>query len=231
MPPVGRFESALLVARGAGEGPLHVAEQLALQHPLGQCRAVHGHERPVGPRAEVVDGPGDQFLARAALALDQHRGVGVGHLLDQLEDLPHRLALADHIVEPILPGDVGAELDQLGGVAEDDHAVLGLSGPMLEHGGANGQHLLFAAGRLETRQHIVDGAALADRFADGVGRFAELFAEHALAGAAQGLLLVEFEDVAGGPIDGDHPALGVKRDDPLDQAVENGLQVVAAESA
>ena len=42
-----------------------------------------------------MDGPGDQFLAGAALAQDQHRGLGLGDVLDQLHDLPHRRALAD----------------------------------------------------------------------------------------------------------------------------------------
>ena len=44
-PAGGRLETAPLVARRAGERPFDVAEQLALQHALGQGRAVDGHER------------------------------------------------------------------------------------------------------------------------------------------------------------------------------------------
>ena len=40
MPAVGAFEEALLGGDGAGEGPLHVAEQLALEQRLGQRAAV-----------------------------------------------------------------------------------------------------------------------------------------------------------------------------------------------
>ena len=49
--------------------------------------------------AQVVDGPGDQLLARAALPLDQDREVGVGDLADAGEDLADRGALADHLRE------------------------------------------------------------------------------------------------------------------------------------
>ena len=60
---------------GAGEGAALVAEQLALEQLVGNRRAVDGDEgsAPVGV---VVDGAGDQLLAGAGLALDEHGGVG-----------------------------------------------------------------------------------------------------------------------------------------------------------
>ena len=42
---VGRLELALLVGDRAGEGALHVAEQLALEQVLGDGAAVDGDER------------------------------------------------------------------------------------------------------------------------------------------------------------------------------------------
>ena len=69
---VGVLELADAVGRGVGEGPLDVAEQLALQNVLAQGGAVQGHEGLVLPRAVLVDGLGDQLLAGAGLALDQH---------------------------------------------------------------------------------------------------------------------------------------------------------------
>ena len=39
-----------------------------------------------------MDGPGHQFLARAALPADEHRGPGGGHPLYQGQNLPHGLA-------------------------------------------------------------------------------------------------------------------------------------------
>ena len=79
MPLVGRLELADHPLGRAGERALLVAEQLALQQRLGQGGAVEADERPVPPRAARVDRPGDQFLADAALAADQHRRLRLGH--------------------------------------------------------------------------------------------------------------------------------------------------------
>ena len=61
-----------------------MAEQLAFQQRLGQGGAVEADERPFLPRAGVVHGAGDQLLADAAFAADQHgrpAGGGAGDLL------------------------------------------------------------------------------------------------------------------------------------------------------
>ena len=84
MPWCGGFELADLAARGAGEAPALVAEQLAFQQALGQRRAIQADERPFAPRAGKMHRPGDQFLADAAFAANQHRGVrrrGAGDLV------------------------------------------------------------------------------------------------------------------------------------------------------
>ena len=46
-----------------------------------------------------MDGPGDQLLAGAGLARDQHGGHGLGDALDDGEDLLHLRALADDVCE------------------------------------------------------------------------------------------------------------------------------------
>ena len=90
-----RREESLLVAHRAGEGALHVAEQLALQQALRQRAAVDREERALGPGGQLVDVARDDFLAGAALALDQHRRVGGRHLLGELEHVDEALGLAD----------------------------------------------------------------------------------------------------------------------------------------
>ena len=92
---VGDLEEALPVGIGAGEGPLAVAEQLALDEVLRQGPAIDGDEGTVRPSALVVQVAGDQFLARAGLAQDHHGGVGRGDGLDQAADLLHGGGLAD----------------------------------------------------------------------------------------------------------------------------------------
>ena len=90
-----RREESLLVAHRAGEGALHVAEQLALQQVLRQGAAVDRQEGAVGPVREVVDVAGDDLLAGAALALDQDGGIGGRHHLGELEHVGEAARLAD----------------------------------------------------------------------------------------------------------------------------------------
>src|SRR5436309_2085376 len=75
---LGQGQQPRPVFRGAGEGPLDVAEQLALHQARVEGRDVDGQERAVAARAVAVYGPGDQFLAGAALAGDKDAGVARG---------------------------------------------------------------------------------------------------------------------------------------------------------
>lgn len=65
---------------GAGEGPLLVAEQLALQQVFRHGGAVDGHEGPAGAGGGVVHRVGKQLLAGARLADEEHRQGGETHL-------------------------------------------------------------------------------------------------------------------------------------------------------
>ena len=53
----------------------------------GQRAAVDDDEGPVPARAALVDRPGDELLARAGLAEQQHRRVGGRNLLDAVHDV------------------------------------------------------------------------------------------------------------------------------------------------
>ena len=52
-----------------------MAKQLGLKQVFRQAGAVHRHQRPVGARAGFVNRLGNQFLAGAGLAQQQHRGL------------------------------------------------------------------------------------------------------------------------------------------------------------
>ena len=78
----------------AGEGAALVAEERALHQPLGQGRAVDGHERLVAARALLVEGPGEQLLAGARLPFEQDGGPGRGHGGNRFHDRAQGLALS-----------------------------------------------------------------------------------------------------------------------------------------
>src|SRR5262249_29484881 len=83
---VRQLEAADLLHDGAGEGALLVSEQLALQQPRGDGRTVQLDEGAALARAQVVQGPSDELLARAGLAENEDRGVRGGDGLDLLQD-------------------------------------------------------------------------------------------------------------------------------------------------
>src|SRR5579883_875526 len=66
--PVGDLEKSLAVVIGAGEGPLAMAEELALNEVLGQGTAVDRDEGPVGAPALVVEAARDQLLPQIGRA-------------------------------------------------------------------------------------------------------------------------------------------------------------------
>ncbi len=92
----GLLDQSGLVPQRAGERPARVPEQLALQEMVRDGPAVHGDKRTRAPPPAVVDGPGDELLARAALAVNEHRRGGVLDLGDERPDGLGGLAPADN---------------------------------------------------------------------------------------------------------------------------------------
>ena len=91
---VGDPEQAVAPLAGAGEGPLHVAEQLAFQQLGGDGGTVERHEGP-HPAGELMQGAGHQLLAGAGLPLHQHGSIGGRHSGDECLELPGLGAVAD----------------------------------------------------------------------------------------------------------------------------------------
>src|SRR5262249_46972413 len=73
------------------------AEELALEERLRHRGAVLPDEEALATVRAVVDARRDELLADAGLALDEDRDARVHHLLELLEELPHRRALADDL--------------------------------------------------------------------------------------------------------------------------------------
>ena len=90
-----------------------MAEQLALQQPRWNGGTIHRDEGMVPAGAELMDGAGEAFLARAGFPLEQDGGVGGCHDLHLPQHFLEGRALADNLVtmvrslEPILDTEVG----------------------------------------------------------------------------------------------------------------------------
>ena len=85
---VRRLEAAFAPVDGSGERTALVSEQFGLEQRLWKCGAADGDEWTGGARALVVEGPGDQFLAGAALAGDEDRRLVRCEPFDPLEEEP-----------------------------------------------------------------------------------------------------------------------------------------------
>ena len=101
MPPSATSNRPFFERVGAGERAFLVAEQLRLDQILRQRRATDFDERLLRARRVVVNGVGDQLLAGARFAAQQHRRVGAGDLRNLLVDLAHRPARADQVREVV----------------------------------------------------------------------------------------------------------------------------------
>ncbi len=117
----------------AGERAAFVAEQLALEQRAGDRRAVHRHERPVAPLAQRMQRAREQLLAGAALAGEEHGGVGGGGAAQRGQRAPDRLVLADDLGHAAAAPQLFLEEQVLGGqaplgegAADDQAEVVGI---------------------------------------------------------------------------------------------------------
>ena len=92
---VGGIEQPFAVTVRPGKGPFAIPEQLAFEQVLRERGAVLHDEGLRTPWATVVNGPCDDFLARAGLSQQEHGVRAVHHAIDQLIGFAHHRAGAD----------------------------------------------------------------------------------------------------------------------------------------
>ena len=78
-----------------GERPSLETEQLTFEQRFRNGSQIDGDKRRFAAAAEVMKRSCDQFLARPALALDQHRRIGIGDLSNLVKQFLHPGAFAD----------------------------------------------------------------------------------------------------------------------------------------
>jgi hypothetical protein len=89
---------------GAGERAPLVTEELAVEQGVAQRGRVEGDERPLGAGGRVVDGAGEQGLARARLTEDEDRQIRGGGQPREVETVPHGRVGALEIIQGAVPG-------------------------------------------------------------------------------------------------------------------------------
>ena len=90
------------LALGTGEGPRGGTEEFGLQQAFRDRRGVHADEGLVRPRRSAVDGVGEQFLAGAGLAEQQHRRFAGRATTGAALDFQAGRTGADEVAEAVL---------------------------------------------------------------------------------------------------------------------------------
>src|SRR5512142_701002 len=104
-----QLEAACTRLHRARERTLDVSEKFRLGKALWNRSGVERHKMLILTRAVVVNGAGDQFLARAGLSLYQNRAVHRSDELQRVEHVAHRWTAADDVVEPESSVQLGAQ--------------------------------------------------------------------------------------------------------------------------
>jgi hypothetical protein len=110
---VGLLEEALLVVDGAGEGAAAVAEEFGFEEGLGEGAAVDRDEGGELAPAVEVERFGDEFLAGAAFAEDEHGAFGVGDAFDHFEDGLHAGEAPIRLIELVAFPELFAQVNVL----------------------------------------------------------------------------------------------------------------------
>ncbi len=95
---MGQFKTALLVLHRAGERSLFIAEQLAFHEFCGQGRAVQPDQGLARAGTDLVNGLGQQFLARAGFPAQEHRSPARRDLGNLLQDQAHAFGDKDDVL-------------------------------------------------------------------------------------------------------------------------------------
>jgi hypothetical protein len=102
-PAIGQSQLAGIGGVGTGECTPFVAEQLALQQPIGDRGTIDADHRGTASRAQHMDRLGDPFLAGTGLSGDQNAGLRGGELRQIGPQPLHRSAIAYDAVHGLSP--------------------------------------------------------------------------------------------------------------------------------
>src|SRR5215472_10096713 len=108
-----QFEAPNALRDRTGKGALLVAEKFTLQQAGWDGRAIQLYEGLRAARAEIMNRPCHQFLARTGLPVNQHRGTGRSHGFDLVKDGAKGFTTADNLFEALLGSDFVFEIQLL----------------------------------------------------------------------------------------------------------------------
>ena len=110
---VGGFDAALTAEESSGKGAFFVAEEFVFDEIFGEVGAGEGDERASAAQTFVMDGAGEEFLAGAGFAGDEHVDVAGSDALGEGKKLLHGSRAAEKAVEATAAIFKSAQMTQL----------------------------------------------------------------------------------------------------------------------
>jgi hypothetical protein len=171
---------------------------------------------------QAVEGAGEQFLAGAAGALQEHRAVACRATCWQdVEQLPHRRAAADDVGKGILLLGLAAQFLDHPQVAEALDAADDAAPGIPERGGGDADGDAFSRGIDDVDDFVGHRALGGQGLPQGAGVLANAGAEHLAAALAERFLAGDAGDLLGGPIEGGDPPVEIDGEHPVGHRIEH----------
>src|SRR5262249_59868351 len=96
------LEQAGVILCCTGKSPFGIAKQLGLEQRLWDSPAIDWHEGVRPTPAGFVDGLRNEFLPRAALAIDQDTGIALRHQTHLAEHILHKWTAREDGLAPVV---------------------------------------------------------------------------------------------------------------------------------
>ena len=99
---MGQLEAPHPIRTGIGKSAAHMAEHLTFKQRRRDSSQVDLDKRLRPPLAVLMNGLGDEFLARSTLPHDQHGGIGSGYPAHRFQYFHKGRRLPDDVPEIII---------------------------------------------------------------------------------------------------------------------------------
>jgi hypothetical protein len=198
------LESPGFILCRTGERTLAITEKLRFQKTFGQGCAIESNKWPILAGAELMNGPGNQFLARAGRPFDDNGTVTFGNVRQERDDFIDPGMPADDVVRRETPLGTAPQGLQFGDI------------PKRLNGADDGTGLVFQDGRAQADRFGLtalsnDARRLVDlRFRafqsviDRTVSFADIGAENVKTVLTDGFFRFESRDGFGSLVEGDN---------------------------
>ena len=167
--------------------------------------------------------PGEQLLAGAARAFDQHAAAAGGNLGQQIEQAHHGRAAADDVLEGVAAQELLLQLLDLAEILKRLHSADDPAGVVFQNGGGDADGHAPALLVDDVGGGVDHRLAGLERFSQGAVLFADVGMKHVATGFAESVLARDPRDPLGRPVERGDAPLRIHREHALIDRIQNDV--------